>query len=54
VSRAQSPVFRRISAMLRDQFDRVVGEPLPQRWVDLINLLNEQERQEGLSGTSKK
>jgi hypothetical protein len=49
VPRAISPVFRRLSDMLRDQFDQVVREPLPRRWVDLINLLNERERQEGLS-----
>ena len=51
--RALSPIVRRISEMLHDQFDQVVREPLPQRWVDLIKLLNEQERQAALSGMSK-
>jgi hypothetical protein len=39
--------------MLRDQFDQVVREPLPQRWVDLIKRLNEQERQEAVTGMGK-
>ena len=46
--KAQSPVFRRISEMLRDQFHEVACEPLPKRWIDLIKLLDEKERQQTL------
>jgi hypothetical protein len=35
-----------ISRALRANFDRVAGEPLPERWVDLINHLNEREKVE--------
>lgn len=42
----QSPVFKRIGKALHDQFNEVVHEPLPDRWIDLINYLNEKERAE--------
>jgi hypothetical protein len=35
-----------ISRALHANFDRVAGEPLPERWVDLINHLNECEKAE--------
>jgi hypothetical protein len=41
--RAQSPVLRRIGKLLREHFDGVAREPIPQRWVDLINYLNQRE-----------
>jgi hypothetical protein len=30
--------------MLHAHFDAVVHEPLPQRWIDLINYLNAKEK----------
>ena len=42
--RLQSPVFQRLSNALHLQFDTVAREPLPERWVDLINYLNEKEQ----------
>ena len=42
--RLQSPVFQRLSNALHLQFDTVAKEPLPERWVDLINYLNEREQ----------
>ena len=40
---AQSSVFERLSNALHMQFDAIAKEPLPERWVDLINYLNEKE-----------
>jgi hypothetical protein len=40
---AQSSVFERLSNALHVQFDSIAKEPLPERWVDLINYLNEKE-----------
>jgi hypothetical protein len=42
----QSPSSFRaiISKALRASFNDVANEPLPQRWIDLIHHLNEQER----------
>ena len=34
---AQSSVFERLSTALHMQFDAIAKEPLPERWVDLIN-----------------
>ena len=34
----------RIGRALRAQFDEILHEPLPNRWVDLINYLNEKEK----------
>jgi len=36
----------RLREALRHVFDSVATEPLPERWVDLINRLNEEERKE--------
>jgi hypothetical protein len=34
-----------VRCALRDQYDAVLTEPLPTRWVDLINSLDQKERQ---------
>jgi hypothetical protein len=34
----------RLGKAFHVHFDGVANEPLPQRWIDLINYLNEQER----------
>ena len=39
-----SPIVERLKTALRAQYDAIVIEPLPERWVDLIKRLNEQER----------
>ena len=39
-----SPAIERLKAALRAQYDAILNEPLPERWVDLIERLNEQER----------
>jgi hypothetical protein len=41
---ARSAIFDRIGKMLHEQFEDVAREPLPERWVDLINYLNDKER----------
>jgi hypothetical protein len=33
-----------LAKMLHAHFDAVVHEPLPQRWIDLINYLNANEK----------
>ena len=44
------PPLDRIGRALRVQYDEIVHEPVPKRWVELINYLNdkEQRRREGL------
>jgi hypothetical protein len=42
--RAQHPVFECIGKALNSQYDAIVQEPLPQRWVNLIRYLSERER----------
>ena len=42
--RVQSFILHYIGGQLRIQHDRHVNEPIPQRWVDLINELNEVEQ----------
>jgi hypothetical protein len=39
-----SPIVERLKTALRAQYEAIVNEPLPERWVDLIKRLNEQER----------
>ena len=39
-----SPIVERLKTALRAQYEAIVDEPLPERWVDLIKRLNEQER----------
>jgi hypothetical protein len=41
---ARSPIVERIKSALHAQYDAILNEPLPERWVDLIHRLNEQER----------
>ena len=43
---AYSPAFQRIGKALHAQYDDITKQPLPKRWVDLINYLNEKERME--------
>ena len=41
----RSPIVERLKAALRAQYDAIVNEPLPERWVDLIKrLMNKSER----------
>ena len=35
--------FGHIGKALRTQLDEIVDEPLPKRWIDLINYLNESD-----------
>jgi len=35
-----------IGKALRTQFDEIVDEPLPKRWIDLINYLNERDSEQ--------
>jgi len=39
-----SPIVERLKTALRAQYEAIVYEPPPERWVDLIKRLNEQER----------
>ena len=39
------PLPEMVRCALRDQYNAVLTEPLPTRWVDLINSLDRQERQ---------
>ena len=39
-----SLIVERLRTVLRAQYEAIVNEPLPERWVDLIKRLNEQER----------
>ena len=39
----QVSITEMIRRSLRDQYDAVLTEPLPRRWVDLINRLGQQE-----------
>ena len=38
-----------IGKVLNDLFASVVKEPVPERWVDLINRLNEEERKKAVA-----
>ena len=38
--------FGHIGKALRTQFAEIVDEPLPTRWIDLINYLNERDREQ--------
>jgi hypothetical protein len=40
---ASSPIVERIKMVLHAQYDAILNEPLPERWVDLIQRLSEQE-----------
>ena len=41
---AYDRILKSISGSLRAQNDNIPQEPLPRRWVDLINFLEERER----------
>jgi hypothetical protein len=43
---ARSQIVERLRSALQAQYDAILNEPLPERWVDLIHRLNEQERRE--------
>ena len=45
--RVQSFILHYIGGQLRIQHYRLASEPIPQRWIDLINELNEVERLQG-------
>lgn len=47
-----STIFYRINQALRHQYDEIVKEPLPKRWIDLINHLNELEARRHSPGGS--
>lgn len=42
----RSQIVERLRSALQAQYDAILNEPLPERWVDLIHRLNEQERRE--------
>jgi hypothetical protein len=42
--RTHSSILERINKALHAQYDDIAKQPLPDRWVDLINYLNEKER----------
>lgn len=44
------PIFERIGKMLHEQLEDIAREPLPDRWTDLINYLNEKERAQHEAG----
>jgi hypothetical protein len=44
MSDKKAPFSWYLRATLHDYFDAIASEPLPKRWVDLINHLNELER----------
>jgi hypothetical protein len=44
---ARSQIVERLKTALHAQYDAILNEPLPERWVDLIHRLNEQERTQG-------
>jgi hypothetical protein len=52
---ARSPIVERIRMALHAQYDAILHEPLPERWIDLIKRLNEQERmqREGRQGQAE-
>jgi hypothetical protein len=41
---ARSQIVERLKTALHAQYDAILNEPLPERWVDLIHRLNAQER----------
>ena len=49
----RSPIVERLKTALHAQYEAIVHEPLPERWVDLIERLNEQERGQREIGESK-
>jgi hypothetical protein len=41
---SQAPLLQHLGKMLRVQYQPMIGERVPERWIDLINYLNEKER----------
>jgi hypothetical protein len=41
---ARSQIVERLKSALHARYDAILNEPLPERWVDLVHRLNEQER----------
>ena len=48
----QETILQRLGKTLIVRLDDVTHEPLPQRWVDLIQHLNEQERRQSSANLS--
>jgi hypothetical protein len=44
MGRVRSELVERIGCPLRDQYEAILREPLPERWYELIKRLNETER----------
>ena len=42
--RSQETILQQLGTALHVQMDDITHEPLPNRWVELIQYLNEQER----------
>jgi hypothetical protein len=40
----QAPIFDRLGKALHERFDPIANDPLPERWVDLIQRLNVEEQ----------
>ena len=45
----QETILQRLGKALNVRLDDVTHEPLPQRWIDLVQHLNEQERAQELT-----
>jgi hypothetical protein len=45
MERSKASVFGLIGKKLRAELEDAKGQPLPERWIDLIRQLDEQERQ---------
>ena len=43
---SEPSIISRLRSVLHERLDAVAKEPLPERWVDLINELNERERRD--------
>jgi len=42
-----SSIVQFLRAALHARYDAILNEPLPERWVDLVHHLNDQEREPG-------
>ena len=49
---ARSAILERIGKVLHEHFDDIAREPLPERWVDLINYLNDKEQTDRTDGAA--
>jgi hypothetical protein len=41
---SQAPLLQHLGKVLRVQYHPIISERVPERWIDLINYLNEKER----------